>query len=50
MDLAALKAELLTTRWAGPSEQVQGLMRFPRVWALIAPMLSTGVSQVRLTR
>ena len=40
----------LTTRWASPSEQVQGLMRYPRVWTLIAPLLSTGASQVRLVR
>ena len=40
----------LTTRWASPSEQTQGLMRYPRVWTLIAPLLSTSAGQVRLVR
>ena len=58
-DLAAASAtvgiiektvDVLTTRWASPSEQTQGLMRFPRVWALIAPLLSNSATQVRLVR
>lgn len=42
--------DVLTTRYADPSQQLQGLMRFPRIWALIAPLLGVGASQVRLVR
>lgn len=58
-DLAALPAtagviektvDVLTTRWAEPSQQAQGLARFPRVMKLIAPLLGVPAGQVRLTR
>lgn len=60
-DLAALPAttgviektvDVLTTRYADPSQQAQGLLRYPRVWTLISPYLANGggYGQPRLVR
>jgi hypothetical protein len=40
----------LTTRWADPSQRLSGLARFPRVMALINPLLVVPAGQVRLVR
>jgi hypothetical protein len=40
----------LTTRFADPSHVASGLDRYPRVTALIQPLLGIGAGQFRLTR
>ncbi len=42
--------DVLTTRYADPSQRAQGLARYPRVMKLIGPLLEAGVGQVRLVR
>lgn len=42
--------DVLTTRWAAPSQRPQGLARFPRVMRQIAPLLTVGPGQARLVR
>lgn len=42
--------DVLTTRWAAPSQRPQGLARFPRVLRQIAPLLAVGIGQSRLVR
>lgn len=42
--------DVITTKYAAPSQQATGLQRYPRIWTLIAPLLATGTSAVRLTR
>lgn len=36
------KVDVLETEWASPTLRAQGLARFPRVMALISPLLDTG--------
>lgn len=58
-DLAALDAtanitrqqiDVLSTEYAEPFARATGLRRFPRVWALVAPMLNTRTGTVSLVR
>jgi hypothetical protein len=42
--------DVLTTKWADPSQRTQGLARFPRVMNSITPLLSSTAGQVRLVR
>jgi hypothetical protein len=57
-DLASLEATQgviektigpLTTRWADPYARVTGLKRYPRVWALVAPLLSAAGTSYQTT-
>lgn len=40
----------LETEWSHPTQRASGLDRFPRVRAILGPLLASGAGQVRLVR
>lgn len=44
------RVDVLETEYAHPSQRQQGVARFPRVMALLGPLLESAAGQVRLVR
>lgn len=49
-DIIEETVDVITTRYADPSQRAVGLAQFPRVTGLIEPLLAVGSGQVRLVR